>query len=168
MSRAIKDEDYVNLGAYASRDKFVPLGNMGIAVMGVAKIASHAKFIEHKLFIITIASIAFAMYLVYLSISRSTLFSRLPEKSISFRYAWMGIPIKEEVIPARHFVWARVRQQAERCDYFVEIGTPGYETMEVFSFPYKKGKGFGLAQDKLEEIAGLWNLEKKNFQVGPV
>lgn len=166
MSHISNKSNYVDLGTYGTQDRLQKLTSLAVIIMSFGNMYSHARSSETELLITVFATITIILFSLYIKIERTTLFSFPPDKIIIIRYRIFGFVVREKSIHAQRYMWARVRQQGEKSDFFIEVGTRGFETLNIFTIPYENGNGFERAQDILEDISKLWSIEKKCFQVG--
>lgn len=63
------------------------------------------------------------------------------------------------------YSWARVRLDGNAHDQlFVELGTSGYETIEIFVHPYDNGGGLSEAKRICNEVAEGLALQNKGYK----
>lgn len=86
-----------------------------------------------------------------------------PNPKIASRYALATLTLRRKVVEPKKIAWVRVRYDGQK-DLFLEAGTRGYQTTEVFRFPYDTGKSIPIAEGKSAQLAALWNVEDKGYR----
>lgn len=123
---------------------------------------------------VEVRSVAHTAMLAGLLSSLLVMFSRLlPSKSITavaaprpkivFCYRFFRFAFRNKSVPLHNIAWVRARFDGYQ-DIFIETGTRGFETTEVFRVPYNKGLGVTAAEEKTAQLTTLWSVEKKGFR----
>lgn len=63
----------------------------------------------------------------------------------------------------QNIAWIRVRFDGYQ-ELFVEAGTRGFETVEIFRVDYNKGAGIPVAEEKAGQLATFWSVENKGYR----